>query len=220
MCGNFVFVDEAHFISEECIQNGPLAMLAQHAYIVMACTPPRGRSGIQKILDGKLADGKLVCKRVDYEFTCPTCKKIQSESESYMCPHRAHWRPPQQTLERILIVKACFGDAEEAFGAEMNSIESKGGNLFISEGAVADLRVKPHESVFHEPHFVFVTMDPNGSSKKIANSGTSDYAVVISFVQDRRIVVTKIYICNYFVCIFIISTCMACYSSSSSSGCG
>ena len=200
MSANFVFVDEAHFIDEEVIQNGPLAQLAMNAYIVLASTPPRGKSGIQNIIDGRLPNGKRVCLTLDYEFECPTCKEIRKELEEYMCPHRMHWRPPQQTMERIMIAKACFGKSSQAFGAEYMATEMKGGNIFVPEEYIEMLADSEPIHNCSPPQYVYVSYDPAGGKLKPKDMVGSEYAVIIGFTQKEQFIVKNMcYVFIYYV---------------------
>lgn len=136
MSGDLVIVDEAHFIPKQSIQNGPLAMLAQNAYIIMACTPPRGPSGIEGILNGILPDGRAVCKVMDYKFTCPDCMPILKINKDYECMHRKNWRPSYQSEGRIATARACFGEDDFAFNPEMNGLTVSAGTQYISDTAI------------------------------------------------------------------------------------
>jgi hypothetical protein len=192
MGADVVIVDEAHFIPEESIENGLNAMILQGACAVLASTPPKGKSGIQSLLENKRDDtGEYVCTQVDFDFTCPTCKEVQVKNKTYMCPHRWHWRPPVQSDDSVMISRALFGGNQEAFNREIMGTSVISSNLFIEPEHVMRLRNKSLVTRDTPPHFVYVSMDPSGATKKYIDGHTSDYAITTAYFKEGQVTVTK-----------------------------
>lgn len=189
MSGDGVFVDEAHFIRRRCIENGPLAMLGQDACILLASTPPTGPSGIQSILDGEL-NGQEICTKVNFEFTCRACKIRQKEHPEIMCIHRMHLRPHVQNMHAILVARAAYGEASDSFQREHQGVTTADSDLFIDPAHIEELRLAPPILPTKSPKYVYVSCDPNGSSRHWVDDHTSAYAFVTCYFQGLQTVVS------------------------------
>jgi hypothetical protein len=199
-----VFADEAHFLPLRTVQNGIIAMLNEGARVAMASTPARGASGIQQILNGvHEITGRPICKQVDFDFNCPACRKKQVENPAYMCVHRMHLRPHIQSIDMIYIARAAYGVDSDAFRAEMMGSAIIRNHNFIAPEDIAQLRdndrsvVATEDMMRNPPHFVFVSIDPSGSTRSKVDGETSDYAFVTAFVHQG----------SFVVIIFLLLTC-------------
>lgn len=187
--GKAIFVDEAHFIKPDVINNGVNSMLGENAYIVMASTPSTRRSGVQHILDAKLPNGEPICTVVDFEFNCPACKRRQVDNPSVMCVHRLHMRPHTQNMRSVMIARAAFGAASVAFRREMIGTTIVGANQFIAPDLIRELRDAPRHEAAVPPHYVYVSCDPNGSSRHYTSNNQSAYAIVTAYHDGGKTVV-------------------------------
>lgn len=163
-------------------------MLGMDASIMMASTPPTGKSGISGLLSGML-HGKPICTKVDYEFTCPACKIRQLEDISVTCHHRMHLRSQVQSIKSLEIARAACEDDPESFAREHAGVAVYDGYAFIDPSCVKKLR----ESAFYTPKTppteVYVSIDPNRGSKKYVGNRNSDYAFVTAYYDEGRLVV-------------------------------
>lgn len=196
MSGDMVFVDEAHFGRPDCILNGPLAQMGQNACIVFASTPATGTSGIEGVLKGVDDYGNEICTKVDFEFTCPACKKKQEKNPEVLCVHRMHLRPHIQDSYTLMIAKAAYGENVDAFRREMMGSTVIDAHAFISPRRVEVMRTMEPYATTTQPRFLFVSTDPSGASKKDKDGTTSAYAIVTAFVEESKIVVKN-------TCVFI-----------------
>lgn len=191
MGGTAVFVDEAHFIKPLVIKNGPVAMLGMDANIMMASTPATGPSGISGILNARL-DGKAVCKKIDFEFTCPACKRRQISDPTVVCYERLYLRPHIQNLNAIRIAQAVSQDDPESFAREHMGVSVFENYSFIAPEHIENLR----SADFHTPQFapkeIFVSVDPNRGSKHFVGNHNSDYAIVTAYYDEGKLVVKKL----------------------------
>ena len=179
-------------------------MLSEGARVAMASTPARGASGIQQILDGiHEITGKPICKQVDFDFNCPSCRKKQVENPAYMCIHRMHLRPHIQSIDMIYIARAAYGVDSDAFRAEVMGSAIVRNFNFIAPQHISLLRNTDKTTVITEdmmqtpPHYVYVSIDPSGSTRSKVDGETSDYAFVTAFVHKGAFVV------NLFTAFFI-----------------
>lgn len=192
MTAYVVFVDEAHFIHPEAIKAGPKAMVLGGACVIMASTPATGVSGIQDILDGTLEKtGEPICEWVDFDFTCPICKEIIVVDETWMCPHRIFWRPPIQSIESVLISRAMYGGAVDAFNREIMGSASMVTDSFIPSDYIDAFRKLPPYVPNGVIRQVWCSADPSGQTVNFVDGHTSDYAMVSAYFQDHMYVVRQ-----------------------------
>ena len=180
-------------------------MLGENAIMGMASTPPTGPSGIQGILTNPLPDGKLICKTVDFDFNCPACRKRLVTEPGHMCMHRMYLRPPTQNQRSIDIARAAYGQDSDAFRREMMGTAIVHSLNFIPADAIAWLRspaaVKEVETEGRvPPRFVYISVDPSGSSRARKDGHVSDYAIVSAYMRRGGVFVVILYFINkYYV---------------------
>ena len=92
-------------------------------------------------------------------------------------------------------VQAAYGVDSDAFKAEMMGSAISRNHNFISPEHISLLRDDDQSLVYTEdmlrtpPHYVFVSIDPSGSTRSKVDGETSDYAFVTAFVHKGSFVV-------------------------------
>jgi len=96
--------------------------------------------------------------------------------------------------------KAAYGVDSDAFKAEMMGSAITRNHNFISPEHIDLLRdeeastVRLEDMVRTPPHYVFVSIDPSGSTRSKVDGETSDYAFVTAFVHKGSFVVHYFFI--------------------------
>jgi hypothetical protein len=196
-----VFVDEGHFIKPDVIKVGPIAMLAMNACIMIASTPATGTSGINQILTAKL-DGKPICTKIDFEFTCPSCKIRQIEDPSVVCMDRLYMKSQVQDNESMRIAKAASYADPISYAREHLGVSVFDNYAFIDPSKIQEIRDAPYYVPDVLPTDLYVSIDPNRGSKTFTDGKSSNYAFITAYMQKGTYVV-KVFFGFIYIYIYI-----------------
>lgn len=145
-------------------------------------------------------DGVLICRTIDFDFTCPECKEAQKDDPTIVCDDRNHLRPHIYNKRSIRIAKELFDDPQ-AYAREMMGSQITG-LLPLNDPVKVDLIMKSAPFALnyddHKPQFVFVSLDPNGASIQKEKDTTSDYAFVTTFMEGGKFWVSFFFNCFLF----------------------
>lgn len=208
MGGTMIFVDEAHFIKEDVIKTGPLAMLGMDASIVLASTPATGKSGIEGILNGEI-EGVPICTQVDLSYICPACALRKKENpdiaHTIVCDDRAYLCPPMTSKMSLKIAAAATSNDPGYFEREHAGVTVYNNYSFIDKKYIDAIRNAPCYTNKHIVRQLFVSIDPNRGSRHYVGDRNSDYAFVTCYFEDSKAVVNKLIIFFYFFYCFLFS---------------
>lgn len=181
--------------------------MGENARVMMASTPPTGESGIEGVLNNKHPiTGKSICTQINLEFECPACKIRILTDPGWICTERLHLRPPHQSVESLYVAIAAFGDNIDSLRREMFGVTVRDSHEFIEKRYMDILASsKPVRGILNSPHYVFVSVDPNGSCRNWIGGHTSDYAIVTAIIHEGRYVVYNFYL---FLFIFLYPMCL------------
>ena len=103
------------------------------------------------------------------------------------------------TRRRLRHLKAAYGVDSDAFRAEMMGSAIIRNHSFIANEHINLLKNAEKTVVLTEdmlrtpPHYVYVSIDPSGSTRSKVDGETSDYAFVTAFVHNGAFVVQAIH---------------------------
>ena len=172
-------------------------MMLQGARLLFASTPEVKESACSNIISGTYK-GKPICVFINYEFTCPDCKVIEEKLPGLICPHRIHYRPAHQNPEVLYIARAAYGDNSAGFKREIMGTSATSAHSFIDKDKIKALRDAPYRALTSAPRYIFVSIDPSGSTKKSEHGTTSDYAFSTAcYVDGGGLMVS--FVCSLFL---------------------
>lgn len=171
-------------------------MMLQGARLIFASTPEVMESPCKDIIAGKYK-GRNICWFINYEFTCPECKTIQDALPGLICPHRIHYRPAHQNPEVLYIARAAYGENSSGFKREIMGTQTTTMNAFIHKHLIRKMRDAPFKPLKVKPRYIFVSLDPSGSTKKSESGMCSDYAFVTGTYIDGGFLVSSFFLFSF-----------------------
>lgn len=143
---------------------------------------------MQSVFDGKL-DGVPICKLLHFDFTCADCRAEQLKGNfDIMCEHMFDLRPERQNIKNIRRAKVAF-PVTKAFEKEIQGSAAIPLQNLINEEKLKETFEAPHVETKRVINYVYITLDPNGWTKKKEEDVTSDYAFVATYYDGPNIVV-------------------------------
>ena len=172
-------------------------MLLQKACLIFASTPAVHESPCIHIKEGvSKLDGERICEVINFELTCPECKKIAEINPEHVCDHRIGWRPPMHDPEIIAIAEAAYGNVDH-FQREIMGTQVSIANKYIHKESIERLKNDDWYDFKKSPEYLFIAIDPATNSISYDNI-RSFFAIVTACMIDGQVVVTLytyIYLC-------------------------
>jgi len=166
-------------------------MLLQKACLIYASTPAIHESPCVHIKEGvSKLDNEPICEVINFELTCPECKKIAEINPAHVCDHRIGWRPPMHDPEIVAIAEAAYGNVDH-FQREIMGTQVTLANKYIHKEHIKRLRTDDWYEFKAPPDYIMMAIDPATNSLNLDNI-RSFFAIVTSCVVDGQIVVKLI----------------------------
>ena len=178
-------------------------MLLQGARAVFASTPAIGFTPCKTLIQGDPDTGEKICRYFNMQWICDDCLILRKTHPSIVCWHRLYWRPAMHSPEVLRICQIAYGKGSADYEREIMGAQVETSGQFLHQRHLDRLAQKPLWHFEDSPQFIFITVDPSGTTTNFVSENTSDYALITTAWDESEFVVRFRFFISSFIYLHI-----------------
>lgn len=172
------------------MEYGVYAMFLQNAHAIFASTPAIGFTPCKALIEGDPVTGEKICTYFNMQWICDACLKLKDLNPSIVCWHRLFWRPAIHNPEVLRICQIAYGKGSSNYDREIMGTQVDVSGRFISKRHLQSLSTRKPWKFAKPPRFLYVAVDPSGSTTNMTSENTSDYVIITTAWDGSEFVVS------------------------------